>query len=236
MVRFLVVVFIALHWIWLGMINLYLSWFKAKQIRKATEDFGEPIEGFTRKLFFYFFVKDGYKYIHKDSLRAVYSNADTYSSDEYTPNYCLINNKPNSANFDIIMDYIINGGSLIPMVKDIGKFLVHPMEQGEILTEVNESEFFELKNIAKDEPYTPFYNSMCYNLIKTKEGVKLIDFKHFEKNDGKPFFIYMNNYKSKINKLYIEHGENIEDVREHLAMDYKVQQMDVVFYGVIGDI
>jgi hypothetical protein len=69
---------------------------------------------------------------------------------------------------------------------------------------------------------------MCYNLIDTVGGIKVLDLKHFELVDDKPFFIFMNNDDANINVLYIEKGADIAPVLNHINIDYTVT--DIIYY------
>lgn len=208
--------------------NLYLIKFKVDQIKQAAYDYGKPINGFTRKLFFYFFIDNNIKYIHKQSLFGVYTNAFTYSDEEDTPNYCRLNDKPIKDTFKPILDWIVKGNSIIPKVNDSEHFISHKVMKGEVLNSLTQDQFFELKEY--DGEYTPFYNSMCYNLIDTVDGIKVLDMKHFELRDDKPFFIYMYNEDHGINKLYVESNTQLKPIFDHLNKDYYVTKQDVIYY------
>ena len=217
------------------MANLYLSKFKADQIRKAKKDFGNNVSAFTRKLFFYYFIDDGKKYIHKDSLRAVYTNADTYSELENTLDFCLIADKPKIDVFSEILSFITTENKIIPKFEENDKFLFHKYIAGEPLTEINNYQFFFLKDADEEKDFTPFYNSMCYNLVSSEEGVMLIDMKHFERKDDKPFFVFMNNDKAKINDLYIEDDTVIDNIMNHLEKDYIIDNINIIRFNRKGE-
>ena len=208
--------------------NLYLTKFKVKQIRKAAKDFGSPIKGFTRKAFFYFFIHDGIKYIHKESLHGVYTNAFTYSDKEDTPNYCELNSA-HTDDFYAILDFVVKGNKLLPNIECNDKFIYHKLIDGDILTHITQEQFTELEQY-ESLAFTPFYNSMCYNLIDTPNGIKLIDFKHFERKGSLPFFVFMNNDDANINVLHMKHSTPYEAIIKHLNKDYNVALKDIIYY------
>jgi len=213
-------------------INKYLLWYKAKAIREAKKDFKKPVDAFTRKKFFYFFLDDGYKWIHIKALEGVYTNAFTYSNEEDTPNFCYIKDKPKKDKFKEICQFIERGGQLFPKVMKSNNFYYYKVEDGSPLTEIDEDIYFKLKHQYEIMTYTPFYNSMCYNLIQNSQGeIKMIDYKHFEERDANmPFFIYMNNDKIKVNDLYLESGYSKDMIKKiiiHLRKDYEVSEDNI---------
>lgn len=220
--------------------NLFCIKFKAFLIRKAQTDFFNEfnlsVNIFTKKIFFYFFVHNNVKYIHKESLRLVYTNLDTGSDLQDTPNFCDILDKnkiqeKNEAVKDIIF-LLQEQNILIPKINNTLNFLTYEFIIGEPVVEISSDEFKFLKNNSNFNGYTPFYNSMCFNMIRTKETLKLIDFKHFEKIDSKKFFIYLNNEDFNINKLYIEKSTERDDINiilDHLRLDYNVERKDIIW-------
>jgi hypothetical protein len=71
---------------------------------------------------------------------------------------------------------------------------------------------------------------MTYNLVRKNDTIKLIDFKHFEPKDNKPFFIYLYNEENRVNTLYIEQGTVLEQIHAHLAIDYPVHDANIIEY------
>lgn len=205
--------------------NLYITSLKAQQIRQAQSDFGHIpyYDMFTPKNFFYFFKHDGMKFIHKESLRLCYTNGDTYSEEIDTPNYCCID-----ADRNIKVPELTFMNPLMPeLMVDTEKFYIMDYVQGDACTDITEDEFFYLKNNRDFGGFTPFYNSMAFNLVRSPQGLKLIDMKHFEPIDEKPFFIYMYNKKFQINTLYVEQGTDLSSVLNHLNRDYPVRRIIV---------
>lgn len=207
---------------------------KIKQINKAISDFGElyneKISPFTRKKIFYFFKHNNIKFIHKNSLRKYYTNLDTYSYDIETKNYCNLNDKNNikemEDNFNNVMQYIKSGPELLPQYKETENFLYTEYIDGEVLSSITKEDFYYLKEMINE--FTPFYNSMAYNLIKKDNKIYLIDIKHLEKVDNKPFFIYMYNKDHGINNLYVD--SKYDEIIEFLSSDYPMDDCRIIKY------
>lgn len=201
--------------------NLYLIKSKVDLINEAKRDFkllyGEECEAFTQKLFFYFIISNGKKYIHKRALNFVYTNADTYT-DHVDPYFCNLSRMhvPNICQFLETTTH-----PLLPRLVDSNQyFLVFDHVEGSPVDHINREEFFTLKQAHLSMNLTPFYNSMTYNIVRNVQGLRLIDFKHFEEKDEKPFFVYMYNKDNNINTLYMEEGVDDTAVIKHIARDY----------------
>lgn len=214
------------------MMNTYLTYSKIQKIKTARDEFaaiyGKSYTPFTRKIFFYFFILDNKKYVHKESLNFVYTNADTYS-DIKDPYYCPLVKK-NMMDICAFLEHT-NSPLLPKLLENNEKFLVYEFYEGSLATLINKEEFYYLKDMQERLEYTPFYNSMAFNLVRGKDGVKLIDFKHFEKKDKKPFFVYMYNYEQNINLLYLETQKHLAIAADHLKKDYPVDKAKVIIFG-----
>jgi hypothetical protein len=122
-------------------------------------------------------------------------------------------------------------GTFLPKLLDNNdKFFVYEYMEGEPINTVTTDEFFTLKLHHEDLQLTPFYNSMTYNLIRTSNGVKLVDLKHFENKKDLPFFVYLYNKDHGINKLYIEEHSVLDKAMQHLAFDYPVNLAEIITY------
>jgi hypothetical protein len=212
--------------------NTYLTKSKVDCIRQCQQDFveiyGRDIHPFTRKIFFYFYVEGGLKYVHKESLRFVYSNAETFTH-ERDPRTCELTRQYDP--IDVISFLEDYSGDLLPQKTESNdKFLVYEYEKGDPITHITEQEFFALKHHHEQIPVTPFYNSMAYNLIRTDKCVKLIDLKHFEMKDDKPFFIYAFNEDINLNALYVEQGTPVDTILTHLNQDYPANMATITTY------
>lgn len=217
--------------------NLYSIKSKANQILKAKKDFieefFETVNIFSTKKFFYFFYLNNIKYIHKDSLRMVYTNLDTFNYNEDTLSYCNINSDRTSyiIDYEKCLEILRTEHTLLPSIKESKYFMYYNFIEGTPVTSINKNDFYYLKKHSDFNSYTPFYNSMCYNIVRSNDKLYLVDFKHFEKID-KPFFIYMNNNDKKINDLYLEKCTSQYDVDiiiEHLNKDYVVSERNIVW-------
>lgn len=212
--------------------NIYIIKSKVEKIQQAKQDFydwkGIEVSPFTKKVFFYFFIHEGVKYIHKPSLQFVYSNADTYTYD-VDPQLCHLQKEYEILDiFPFLESY---KGTVTPkLIEYTDKFVAYEEVVGEPVVSVTEDEFWYLRAQHYVMRYTPFYNSMAYNLVRTENSIKLIDFKHFEERDTKPFFLYFYNQEHNINRLYTEQGTDLDVIHKHLEIDYPSKKADVVYY------
>lgn len=213
--------------------NTYLIKSKVDLIKEAKQDFldiyGVDYTPFTRKKFFYFFEYNSKKYIHRKSLRFIYTNADTYAN-EMDPYYCALTKLITPHDVE---DFLINyQGTLLPKLVEVNdKFLVYEYFDGEPVDRITESEFEYLKAQHDNLQLTPFYNSMTYNLCRNRRVIKLIDFKHFEKKEELPFFLYLYNQDNCVNTLYVGKDEaDADKIYFHLEKDYPVDKAEVIRY------
>ena len=210
--------------------NTYIINSKVKYIKQAKQDLKDlyniDYTPFTRKNFFYFFVIDGKKFVHKESLNFVNSNAETYTRSR-DPFFCAL--KKEFEPFDI-QNFLENyQGSLLPtMLENNDKFFVYEYLQGEPVVDINSTEFHILKEKIKDMSVTPFYNSMTYNLVRTKTDIKLVDFKHLEKKTEIPFFVYFYNKEYNINTLHFSQCDDLKLIKNILSVDYPIEKTNFI--------
>jgi hypothetical protein len=212
--------------------NTYIINSKIRLIKQAKKDlfdlYGINYTPFTRKMFFYFFILDNKKYIHKESLRFVNSNAETYTK-SLNPYYCNLQKEFEPFDVENVLENY--EGNLLPKLLDNNdKFFVYEYVEGDLVTDLNNNEFFNLKKTVCNTKFTPFYNSMAFNLVRTKNDIKLIDFKHLEKKQDIPFFIYFYNLENCINRLYIESGVNLDKINNLLKVDYPINKSHIIVY------
>ena len=212
--------------------NTYLINSKVQFIKEARDDFkriyGLDHTPFTRKIYFYFFEHNNKKYVHRRALQFIYSNADTYTT-EVDPYYCYLTKQKQPVDiFAFLESY---QGNLLPkLLESNDSFLVYEYWEGDPVESVTEQEFHYLKLQHKQLELTPFYNTMTYNLARNGNQIKLIDFKHFELKDNKPFFLYLYNEDNRVNTLYIEQGTDIDTIVNHLGIDYPVLDANIIEY------
>lgn len=212
--------------------NTYLTQSKLAFIKEARREFkriyGLDHTSFTRKIYFYFFTYNDRKYVYKPALEFVYSNAETYTT-ERDPFFCYLNKQISPV--DVVEFLESYQGTLLPNLLEFNdSFLVYEYFVGTPVDSITSAEFKYLKTQHESLALTPFYNSMTYNLVRNGSEIKLIDFKHFEPKDSKPFFIYLFNEDNRVNTLYIEKDTNIESIMEHLAIDYPVKDATIIEY------
>lgn len=211
-------------------INIYLTKSKVNQIRQARADFNEiykiECSPFSRKIYFYFFIHNNKKYVHKESLKFVYSNADTYTTD-IDPNSCGLTKQFEPINVIEFLEAYT--GKLIPrLLEKNSKFLVYEYFEGIPIDYITAAEFYKLKDEYHKTELTPFYNSMAFNLVRSDNDIKLVDLKHFEIKDNKPFFIYLYNEEFRLNTLYVEHSTDLRAVIDHLNIDYPADTATII--------
>lgn len=217
-------------------LNRFLLVEKSKQILKAKkhylEDFDKETKMFTNKEFFYFFLDEGKKYIHKDSLRFCLTNADTYNFDinptgetNTDPQVVKAFEKEIHDLFEFYTNY---KGNFLPNLQSSKHFFYYDFVEGESITSITDEEFFKLKEFHDSSEFTPFYNSLCYNIVREpNNSLKIIDFKHFERKDEKPFFVYLYNEDHRINVLYMEKTDDLKQALSHLIQDYPVRYENI---------
>jgi len=209
----------------------YLLKSKALYIRKAIahfkEEFNIDIKIFTKKMFYYFTIHNNIKYIHKESFLFYLNNGDTFTYD-IIPWKCNIDSLNT---FDFMYNDIVkllkSNNNLIPHIRESNNFYMYDFVEGEPIIDISVKEFFELRKFFNENTIIPFYNSMCFNIVRTLNGLKIIDLKHFERKDNKPFYIYLNNDKYNINTLYIEETSDLELVLKHLRRDYTITNENI---------
>lgn len=212
--------------------NTYLTNSKVKFIKQARNDFkriyGLDFTPFTRKIYFYFFVYDNKKYVHKSSLKFVYSNGETYTKQQ-DPYFCYLTKQIVPVN---VLEFLSNyQGTLLPrLIENNDSFLVYQYFPGQAVETITANEFRYLNDQHNAMSLTPFYNSMAYNLVRNGAEIKLVDFKHFEPKDSKPFFIYLFNEDNRVNTLYIEKGTILWPIIEHLSIDYPIKDAKIIEY------
>jgi len=212
--------------------NTYLIQSKVRLIKQARADLFELYKidytPFTRKIYFYFFELNNKKYVHKEALRFVYSNAKTYTT-EVDPFYCNLTKSIVPVNVCSFLETYT--GTLLPkLVDNNDKFFVYEYVSGNPIDTVSSDEFFILKAHHENMELTPFYNSMIYNLVRTENDVILVDLKHFESKKDLPFFVYLYNKDNGVNSLYIEKHSGLDKVVQHLALDYPIDLAEIITY------
>lgn len=138
--------------------NTYIIKEKARWIRQAQKDlfqeFGIEHTPFTRKDFFYFFELDRRKYVHKQALEFVYSNAGTWTNDS-DPSHC---NLAKQYEIPEVIDFLQNNDSeLIPDLLEVtDNFLVFDYIPGKPVDSITEEEYNYLKDETLFMNLTPF--------------------------------------------------------------------------------
>jgi hypothetical protein len=212
--------------------NTYLTNCKVELIKEAKQSlldlYGIDSTPFTRKIYFYFFIYNNKKYVYKKALNFVYSNAETYTT-ALDPVMCHLTKEIEPVR---ICEFLENYcGNLLPSLLEINdKFLVYEFEAGDPVDSITQLEFNTLRDHVETMSLTPFYNSMTYNLVRGPNGIKLIDLKHFEVKDNKPFFVYLYNKDNGVNLLYVIKDTVIDSILQHLNIDYPASEATLIEY------
>jgi hypothetical protein len=212
--------------------NTYLTNCKIELIKEVKQSlldlYGIDSTPFTRKIYFYFFIYNNKKYVYKKALNFVYSNAETYTT-ALDPTMCHLTKEIDPVR---ICEFLENYcGNLLPKLLEINdKFLVYEFEVGEPVDSITQLEFITLRDHVETMSLTPFYNSMTYNLVRGPNGIKLIDLKHFEVKDNKPFFVYLYNKDNGVNLLYVIKDTVIDSILQHLNIDYPASEATLIEY------
>ena len=212
--------------------NTYLIKNKVELIKEARQDFlelyGINCNPFTNKYFFYFFIHDNKKYVHKRSLKFVYTNGDTYTRED-NPYFCNLTKQIDVIDIvDFLSTY--TGSFLLELLEENEKFLVYRFETGTPIDSITVDEFYYAKKQHDSLSVSPFYVSMAYNLIKTQDTIKLVDLKHFDVKKDLPFFLYMYNQEYCVNTLYVEKRTDITPINQFLEKDYPLTHTKIVRY------
>lgn len=211
--------------------NGYLTWSKARLIRQAQNDFlnltGIKITPWTKKIYFYFFIHEGKKWVSKSGLNFVYTNADTWTNDPL-PDHCGLQREFKSVDVVDFLNYY--SGKLLPPRQQNQSFFIFDWIEGEPVNSITIDEFFYLHDQNMSMEFTPFYNSMTYNLVRTRDRIYLVDLKHFDRKIDLPFFVYFYNDAHQINRLYVEIGANLDKIIQHLKIDYPVLDAEIIGY------
>jgi len=158
----------------------------------------------TTKIFHYFEIIDDTKVVSKEALELIYEDK-------------LYN----------LFDFLRSGNKLLPkLLKETEHFFIFEYLRGDIMRNVTKEDFDYLEQFQGIEFY-PFINPLYTNLIRTKDGIKLIDLKHLDnkvvdlpEHLKETMCVYMGNEEKNISKLYIRDLKHIDEIQSILSKDY----------------
>ncbi|WP_408098570.1 hypothetical protein ACJVC5_06555 [Peredibacter sp. HCB2-198] len=205
----------------------YLRLEKIKRLHQAKADLKTDFNidvpegtGFTRSDMFHFIRIGDKKYVHKESMRFILTNGDTYNVNQEISDNVVINQNPeirkktddNVARMFQFFREDINKFPLYPeFLEESPHFFVFRYYAGDwenISRLTKEDSKFIRKHFVKTykntkETITPFYNQMSHKLVKNmKTGeIKMVDLKSLEFRPKTDLAIYM--YNDAINDLYL---------------------------------
>lgn len=205
----------------------YLRLEKIKRLHQAKADLKTDFNidvpegtGFTLSDMFHFIRIDDKKYVHKESMRFILTNGDTYNVNQEITEKVTINHDPEvkkktDANMERMFQFFredINSFKLYPEFLEesehffVFKYYGDGWENLSSLTK--EDSKYIRKNYVKtykktNETVTPFYNQMSHKLLKNiKTGeIKMVDLKSLEFRPKTDLAIYM--YNDAVNDLYL---------------------------------
>jgi len=173
--------------------------------KQFKESFGyDIIPCRTNKIYHYFEVVNNTKIVSKEALQYIYGND------------CIS-----------LFNFFRSNNKLLPKVLDENKyFFIFEYLEGEIMVDITKEDFDYLEQFQGLEFY-PFVNSLYSNLIRTSNGIKLIDLKHLDnKVTNLPnkikdtLIVYMNNEDNNVSDLYIRDDKYLDEILEVLIKDY----------------
>ena len=214
------------------MMNTYLIQSKVNWIKQARQDlkriYNLDHTPFTRKIYFYFFEHDNKKYVYKNALKFVYSNAETFTK-EIDPYFCELTQQYTPVDVCQFLEQV--DSPLFPKLLDSNdSFFVYEYVIGDPVEFVTKEEFEFIEEQNQKLALTPFYNSMTYNLVRTSDSIKLVDLKHFECKIDLPFFLYFYNKDNVVNRLFSRKNTDLEKIFAHVGLDYPVSQAEIILY------
>lgn len=231
---------------------------KTKFIRLFREDlkkdFGVDVPegyGFTQSDFFYFGALGEFKYVHKEAMRFILTNGDTYQEHEPLNGEFpfeadqerkeVVNNK-----IEVLFNFFrseINQHPLYPeFTRESESFLVFKYYRPEAgWGRINSLSRVDARHIKEnykplesrsDTFATPLYNQMADKVFKHKESgeIKFVDLKSFELRPKAKPMIYF--YNGVINDLYVL-GLNISPRKKlirRFELDYPVMDARIKRY------
>lgn len=235
--------------------SVYLREEKVKWLHKMRDDlrkdFGIEVphgSGFSKKSFVHFIVVDGKKYVHKEALRFIYTNGDTYFMNVEMPKYFSVNQdqteiKRIDANADRIFNFFrqeINQCKIYPdflaETENYFVFKYYSEDEWERLERLTryDTDFikssFDQTFKGEREVITPFYNQMYNKLYrhKTTGEIVMVDLKGLEVWPKSSLAILM--YGAFVNDLYLLERRFL--TRNYLlkpfAIDYPVQETNII--------
>lgn len=207
--------------------------------------------GFTKSDFFHFVPFEGKKYVYKEAMRFILTNADTYYlhrplSSEYEMNPDQEERSSIDNSIDKMFNFFrhdINDFKLYPeFIEETDNFFVFKYydEDWEKITSLTWkdsryiSKHFIWSYKKSQETVTPFFNNMPHKLMKNiKTGqIKMIDLKSLEFHSVSNLAIYM--YSNIMNDLYLLDWRFIskEKLIEPFKMDYPAEASRIIKHYV----
>jgi len=163
----------------------------------------------TNKIYHYFEIVNDTKVVSKDALKEIYQDD------------CIE-----------LFKFFRSNNKLLPMLlNETNNFFIFEYLEGEVMIDIAKEDFDYLEQFEGSEFY-PFVNSLYSNLIRTSNGIKLMDLKHLDnKVTNLPdkikdtLIVYMNNNDNNISNLYVRDEKYLDDILEILIEDYHIMNV-----------
>lgn len=207
--------------------------------------------GFTRSEMFHFVRIGDKKYVHKESMRFILTNGDTYNVNQQLADNVFINKDPEirkktDANVDRMFKFFredINQFPLYPeLLEETPHFFVFRYYDGdwENISWLSKADSkYIRKHYVKaykntNETITAFHNQMSHKLVKNmKTGeIKMVDIKSLEFRPKTDLAIYM--FNDIVNDLYLLERRFVtrKTIVAPFAMDYPSEAARIIkHYG-----
>lgn len=210
-------------------LSAYDVWSKVQHTRQAQADFlelyGERVSPFTSNQYFYFIIHNGKKFVHKQSLKYIYTNRGTFTLDEGL-DYCKLVKE--FTPIDIVSILENEQLPFMPRLLDANEqFLVYEFTTGEMIQHITADDYYECKRIHAATHLTPFYNSINGNMIRTVSGIVLIDFKQLDPIDqSQPFYVYLR--WPNATELHVDSQTDVDPIIQMLDDEFSTKNLTTI--------
>lgn len=235
--------------------SVYLRNKKVEFIKESYKDFKKDYgidleygQGFTRSEFFHFVAYGGKKYVHKNALRFLLTNGETYFVGLENPKEFKVNQdismimktKENVEKMFYFFRHEINSYEIYPkLLEESESFFVFEYFDSEEFEEIEKLNLKDAKFIyshykkatnGKKEVVTPFYNQMYRKILRNKltNEIKVRDIKGLEFHSNDPLGILF--YNDAVNVYYLLERRYLlkSMILKPYVTDYKVKATQMI--------
>lgn len=221
--------------------NLYKRRTLYNLITKARLQFHPDIKIHVAR-FFYYFIHNDYKYIHKESYLFNITLYDTFDDNDIIKDYCNLKDKSNILKYKTyqknILNYIRGNYGFLPEVQEDEFFFKAKILKGTILYQlITRKDFLDLYEhykISISLGVNPFSSLLSKNIIRTGTGIKLIDFKQLRTNEFElalPFLVFLGNKDESSFNLFTFKENKDYDFSEFINLhNVDISKVKYIFY------